>query len=511
MNREKAKTSTCVIKRGTARRLAFIGVVALLCVSLKTPGYAQDFPYYYENPDSYGGDPVLGISEMSPYPQTGVLPQFGGDAGLNGSQLFDANIPPMLFLDAPIRNLPPSVQYPSEIENVPLLQSSEGQYRILGDVTNAIPIGNSQFDSIPVLENIGSGRKASLPNLQIPKTEKEFIERVDALKKRFSKLPLAIQSSTPGRLLRYSLIGGADETFLASELSRKTTESGETISETALKPMYALGALCWNYPCANRRLMREIEGRPVPSVGFGFQSQRGEFLATLAFAHIDRDYEIRVDGNIFTVKDLVAWEKYACSRQANLSLVAIGLTYYSQDPDETWNNAAGETWSLARILEQESLRPIDWETAESVNKLLAFSFLHARLKSSIYAEESQLKEALNRTGVFLAAVKSRVWNMFGDSALSDALFFKKDAKLASPYMIVYVNGKLLRWLALVSSQEEMKSDKMKRAMFELCGRVDQLFNSVENLEVLSATDEESLGTAMQTLIIYRNRIASTAP
>ena len=51
---------------------------------------------------------------------------------------------------------------------------------------------------------------------------------------------------------------------------------------------------------------------------------------------------------------------------------------------------------------------------------------------------------------------------------------------------------------------------MKRAMFELCALVDQLFNSVNNLDVLSATDEESLAVAMQTLIIYRRFLASSA-
>ena len=191
-------------------------------------------------------------------------------------------------------------------------------------------------------------------------------------------------------------------------------------------------------------------------------------------------------------------------------MVAIGLAHYSQNPDETWINSAGETWSLARILAQESQRPIDWETAESTDKLLAFTYLLARLKTSADAETPQLSEALKRTEAFLVAVKNRVWEIVGDKALSNSLFFKKDVELTTPYMTLYVNGKLLRWVTLVSSPEEMSGDRMKRAMFELCALVDQLFNSVNNLDVLSATDEESLAVAMQTLIIYRRFLASSA-
>ena len=75
-------------------------------------------------------------------------------------------------------------------------------------------------------------------------------------------------------------------------------------------------------------------------------------------------------------------------------------------------------------------------------------------------------------------------------------------------MTVYVNGKLLRWIELVSSPEEMRADKMRRAMYELCALVDQLFNSVDDLDSFSATDEEALAVAMQALVVYRKSLES---
>ena len=475
---------------------------------------AQDF---YGTTSSYvdsqlGTDTSIGLVSESPNDILSVpFPppaQFGYDSFPYYPQTVDGFATPMQFQNGtPIVTQSAPTNFPNAL-NAHVFQGEDGQYRILGDVATGIPIGDSQYDAIPVLEDSHIGAQPRLPELKVPLSESEFVDRVDALYVRFSKLPLTIERSTPGRLLRYSLIGGANQTFLAPQNTVTSTGVGETTSQFELKPMYALGALCWNYPCANRQILRRVNDRPVPTVGFGFQSQRGELISTLAFSQIDRNYELHVDDKKFTVQDLVEWEKYSCSRFANLSLVAVGLAHYSQNPDETWVNAAGETWSLARILEQESQRPIDWETAESTNKLLAFTYLLARLKTGSNANAPQLNEALRRTETFLIAVKNRVWEIIGDKALSSSLFFRTSVDLTTPYMTVYVNGKLLRWVELVSSPEEMRDGKMKRAMYELCALVDQLFNSVDDLDTLSAIDEETLAVAMQTLIVYRKSLES---
>ena len=381
------------------------------------------------------------------------------------------------------------------------------QFTILGDVTGSIPIGNSAYDSIPFLEERQFSQPRRLPELKVPQTDRELAERIDALKERFAHMPLSIQRCAPGRLLRYSLIGGADQTFMAP------SSSDDNAERVDLKPIYALGALCWNFPCAERRLLRIVNGKPTPTVGFGFQTKRGEFLAALAYARIDRDYEMSVDGRKFRVQDLVEAEKAACSSQADLSLVAVGLAHYSQNADENWINESGEVWNLARILEQESRRQVDWDTESSLCKLTAFAYLLARLKQSEFASasDSRLAVALKRTEEFLLAVKERIWTIIGDDTLSSSLFFNDKTSLENPYMRLYVNGKLLLWLSLVSSQEEMKAERMRRADAELCALVDQLFNSLDNLESLSATDEESLAVAMQALNACRKSLPEAAP
>ncbi len=455
----------------------------------------------------YNGAPFYGAELPQGYtlePSFGSSPQIFDDSqGFLAPNGFDYSSALPITEGTPFTALPPQTISQVQPGAGGFIGANGGEYQILGDVTSAIPIGNSQYDSIPFLEERQFTQQRKLPELKIPQNDRELAQRIDALTNRFTHMPITIQRSTPGRLLRYSLIGGADESFLAPESA--ATDSNASHGE--LRPIIALGALCWNFPCANRRLMRLVDGLPLPTVGYGFQTRRGELLATLAFARVDRNYELSVEGKKFHVTDLIDAEKKDCSTSSDLSLLAIGLSHYSQNPDETWLNSTGETWSLAKILECETRRPVDWDSASSIHKLMAFTFLLARLKQSVSATTPEFSAALRQTESFLIAIKSRVWEIIGDDSLSSALFFRTDVELDNPYMKLYVNGKLLLWLSLVSSPDEMQSEKMRRAFAELCALVDQLFNSLDNLDGLSATDEESLATAMQALAFCRKHMS----
>ena len=68
---------------------------------------------------------------------------------------------------------------------------------------------------------------------------------------------------------------------------------------------------------------------------------------------------------------------------------------------------------------------------------------------SAHAQTPELGEASEKNrGVLLR--ENRVWDPMGDKAPSSSLFFTISFELSTPYMTVHVNGKLLRWIVLVS-------------------------------------------------------------
>lgn len=496
------KSDVLVFKRRFVAAYVVV-LVCLICSSSSKKTFAQ-FPM---NAAPLYNEAQFGSPEYSSVPFISSSPNFiDGQFFENGQ--FYPNVP--IPFDSSLVNPLPISSGPQFSTSIPqtgteVIGADGSNYTILGDITGALPFGSGNFDNIPFLNEGTVPKTQSLPTLKVPQNTKELGERTGALLKRFSCPKLTILQSTPSRLLRYSLIGGVDETFLAPSNNNSNNAKGINSSsvQNDMRPMYALGALCWNVPCANRQVLQLVNNRPSPKVGFGFQSQRGELLACLAFAKVDRNYELQVEGKKFSVQDLVEWEKYSCSSYTNLSLVAVGLSHYLQNPDETWVNQFGEQWSLVKILDHEAKRNIDWSAADSTDKLLAFAYLLARLKQSRNANSPDLAPVLKRTEIFLLSMKRRILDsMENESGLCETLFFNPNVKLSTPYMKLYVNGKILRWLSAVSSQDELNSPRMQRACMELCALVDQLFNSVDDLDQVSSIDEESFSIALQTLSGY---------
>ncbi len=453
----------------------------------------------------WGADAIL--AQEYPIPTPGVIYPNEGAIYPNGAQFgaFDgAPVDGMTSFDGGfVDSLPLDGSFQS-FEGAPQTTSVDGMI-MLGDVTGAIPIGNFNYDSIPFLEEQGAPKPRKLPELNVPQNDKEFNERLKALRERFANPPLSTQNSTPGRLLRFSLVAGADETFLTSK--GLSVEEAAKKDANNLERVYALGALCWNLTCADETPLRVVDGKIYPKIGVEFQRSRGEFLANLAFAQIDRNYEIRVGEESSTVQDLVESEKSRCSSYADLSTLAIGLAYYSQDPDEEWIADSGERWSLTRLLKHEYARRVDWGSVEATERLLALSYLLARLKQSKQINDPAFAETLRTVETYLTSIKKLAWEIIGENPLCESLFFIADVKLTTPYMRLYVNGSIMRWLILVSSTEELQSERVKKACAELCALVDQLFNSLDSLDQLAPIDEESLGVALHALQLYRGRIA----
>ncbi len=377
---------------------------------------------------------------------------------------------------------------------------TSGNYVILGDVSNAIPIGNTLFDNIPALEYREVAPTKRLPPLNIPENKEEIFKRLDSLVARFTNNQLRIQETLPSSILQYlQLVGIREVSFSATPSNLNTS-----VNSFQIRPSDAAYILCKNYKCSNRRLMRALDDMPVPVVGFSFQTQRGELLAALARAKVNRNFELNIDDKKYTIKDLVEWEKYSCSEYANLSLVAVGLSYYIEDPNEKWFNFSGQEWSLSQILNQEISRPIDWNTEESTNKLIALTYLLAKLRT-VQSPSSELVKAINQTETFLCSVKQWLIKLISTDQLDASLFFSDVQPSDSDSLSnkIGVKGRLLQWLILVSSAKELANERLEKNMGRLYAYADQTLNSTDNLNALSIADTASLVSALKTLILYR--------
>ncbi|TWT30473.1 hypothetical protein KOR34_50320 [Posidoniimonas corsicana] len=124
------------------------------------------------------------------------------------------------------------------------------------------------------------------------------------------------------------------------------------------KPVTAVGYLCFNKPC-NRYQMLYLtpEGNLDVRVGVGMQGHKGQLLAMLAQCNVSPDYPMRVEGQDFTVRDLVAAEQLTCYARSELTFKLIGLMHYLPS-DSTWVNDQGEHWDFPKLIADERTQKI---------------------------------------------------------------------------------------------------------------------------------------------------------
>jgi hypothetical protein len=134
----------------------------------------------------------------------------------------------------------------------------------------------------------------------------------------------------------------------------------------------AIGWLCWNGPCARQRILEVQGGQITPRTGDGLQESPGQLLAVLALSRVPPEYTIRAHGREFTVADLVEYEQDQCGIDDDLTLKLIGLAHFL-DTDATWENSQGESWSVAKVLDQVLSRPVIRLSRDASLRLLALS------------------------------------------------------------------------------------------------------------------------------------------
>ncbi len=183
-------------------------------------------------------------------------------------------------------------------------------------------------------------------------------DQLRAVLAAYAQAPLNTRDNTPGEILDACLALGV---------------KAQVFDVASNQKINAVGCLCWNYPANGARILTTNETGILARTGYGLQSRPAEFLAMLALNHVDAGYEMRVGPFKGTIADLVKTEQSACCRDADQSLRLVGLSYYL--PEETaWTSAAGESWSLARLVGEELNREVDRSDRDATDRLLGLTY-----------------------------------------------------------------------------------------------------------------------------------------
>ncbi|QDU97947.1 prenyltransferase/squalene oxidase repeat-containing protein [Lignipirellula cremea] len=255
----------------------------------------------------------------------------------------------------------------------------------------------------------------------------------------------------------------------------------------------AVGFLCWNYPSRGQSIMFTRGGKLGMRVGPGVQGHEGQLLAMLAQSKVARDYPMQVNGQRFTVDDLIEYEKRTCRPNSELTFKLIGLSHYLKS-DETWTSDQGQKWDIERLIQEELRQKIVGAACGGTHRMMGFA----------YSVDRRKRQGMPVTGQFVRAQRFvedyqryTLSLQNPDGSFSTDWFEKRENKPDEDRKL-QTTGHILEWMVFSMTDEELQTPRIIKA-------VDFLTNLLLN-ERNRKLEIGPKSHAIRALVLYDQRV-----
>jgi len=257
----------------------------------------------------------------------------------------------------------------------------------------------------------------------------------------------------------------------------------------------SVNALEWlenNGQCRGERLMYVKDGHLKTRSGPGFEGHEGQFLAILAQSGVSPHEELHVDGQKFTIVDLIKKEMDSCRPNTELTFKLIGLSYYL-DADAEWKSDDGQDWSISRLIAEELKQPIIGVACGGTHRLMGLTICVQRRK----LQEKEIVGEWQRAEEFIQDYIQYALSLRNPDGSFSTKWFEGREMIADPQRRLQTTGHILEWLVFALSVEELKDPRVVK--------------SVDYLAELMLSDSKiqwnvgPKGHALRALALYKRR------
>jgi hypothetical protein len=260
----------------------------------------------------------------------------------------------------------------------------------------------------------------------------------------------------------------------------------------------ACGYLCYNGVCNGQQLFYTSGGRLQTRIGPGVQGHPGQFLAMLAQSRVKTDFPMLVDGQRFTVADLIQHEKETCRPRTELTFKLIAFTHYLKS-DERWKSNDGQDWDIPRVIKEELAQPIVGAACGGTHRMTGFS----------YAVRKREQRGEPLTGQWLRAKKfvedfhEYAFKLQNPDGSFSTDWFAGRADFGPLSRRLETTGHITEWLAYSLSKEQLLEPRMLRSVSYLTYLLSE--NRHEKWGI------GPLGHGLHALAIYDERVFGGQP
>lgn len=238
-------------------------------------------------------------------------------------------------------------------------------------------------------------------------------------------------------------------------------------------------------------------GRAHPFNGtpYHFEGHVNQFLAILTMSNLPLDHQFVVrDKQVVTMQDMVNHAQLFASTNGETTWTLWFLSRYLE-PDATWNNQAGEAWSMERLVRLQTQASVLNAPCGGCHQLFALALArnayiqkHGRLNGAWLEADQKLQQ-------HIAAAKA-LQNPDGSLGVN---FFKEPGHSDEFEKRIKASGHMLEWLMAALPERRLKEYWVRKAIYTLSQ--DLVTHSRDGAE------PGALYHAVHALVLYRERVA----
>ncbi len=214
-----------------------------------------------------------------------------------------------------------------------------------------------------------------------------------------------------------------------------------------------------NNICRGQRFFDEDSHGIKVKDGPGLQGHQGQFLMVCGLTGVPSSYPLHVNGNRYTVEDLIRSEQVNCRSGEELTFAFTGLIHYL-DTDASWTSSDGQRWDFERLIAEELSQPVIGVACGGTHRLMILS--HAlRIRR---AEGKPITGQWARAEQFLADFVQYAYTLQNRDGSWSTNWFAGRGDNGSIDRKIQTTGHIVEWLLTTLPDSQLQDPRLVRGV-----------------------------------------------
>ena len=225
---------------------------------------------------------------------------------------------------------------------------------------------------------------------------------------------------------------------------------------------------------------------------YAFEGHPTQFMGYMTMANIPLEYEVKTPTKIITIRDIINEAKMQVHTGVEITWTLWALAHY-EEPDAQWFNAAGEPWSIERLVKMQVDEPVTSGACGGCHGLFVLAYARNMYLSTGKPLRGVWFEADQKVKRYIEEARS----LQNSDGTFSANHFKGPGLSQDFATRIATSGHQLEWLMVALPQSRLKEEWVRKGIQAVANDL------VQNKHVSS--DCGPLFHGMHGLVIYRQR------